>query len=174
MLLPICVLHHIFTQASAAPEQPATQQPPEQHPAPQAAATMAGVVKAAIVAIRVNKDSSEAEPSATAAPCDASDTKNTRQQKQQQWRKLAGNQSPAQHLKANMKQAGTSKPSFSRAVKALTATAADSKVHLKGSREVKAAAAAASGASQAGKAKAATKFKVTAGAGKIKVLYRGT
>jgi hypothetical protein len=132
---------------------------------------MADVVKAAV---RMHMDSSNTELSDTAAPCDTPDTRNTWQQKQQ-LRKLAATHSPTQHLKANMKQAGTSKPSFLRVAKAANATTADSKVQLKGSRDVKAAAAAGGGAGQAGKAKAAaTKFKVTSGAGKIKVLYRGT
>jgi hypothetical protein len=163
-------------QASAAPEQPVTVQLLEQHPAPQAAATMADVVKAAIVTIRTRKDSSNAEVSDTAAPGNASDTQRTQQQKQQQkqLRKLAGNQSPAHHLKANMKQAGTSKPSFLKVAKAVNATSADSKLQLKGSNDGK-AVAAAGGAGKTVKAKAsATKFKVTSGAGKIKVLYRGT
>jgi hypothetical protein len=134
---------------------------------------MADVVRAAV---STHKDTNKAELLDTAAPCDASDTKNIQQQRQQQQlRKLAATQSPAQHLKANMKQAGTSKPSFLWVAKAVNATAADSKVQLKGSRDVKAAAAAGGGAGQVGKAKAAaTKFKVTSGAGKIKVLYRGS
>jgi hypothetical protein len=68
-------------------------------------------------------------------------------------------------------------PTFLKVVKAMNAGAADGKLQSKVSKEGKAAAVGVgvgSGAGQPLKPKSATKFKVTSGAGKIKVLYRGT
>jgi hypothetical protein len=140
---------------------------------------MADVVKAAIVAVRARKHSSTTELPDTAEPCDASDAKDSKQEKRQQQRKVqpAGNQSPLQHLKANVKHAGTGKPTFLKVVKGVNAGGIDCRLQLKGSKEGKAVAAVGAGgaAGQPVKAKAsATKFKVTSGAGKIEVLYRGT
>jgi hypothetical protein len=164
-----------------APQHPAVHQPPAQHPTTQTAATMADVVKATIVAVRAHKpcsDSSALELPDTAEHGDASDTQSTKYLKQPQCKaQSAGNRSPVQHLKATAKHAGTGKPTFLKVVKAMNAGAADGKLQSKVSKEGKAAAVGVgvgSGPGQPLKPKSATKFKVTSGAGKIKVLYRDT
>lgn len=137
---------------------------------------MADVVKADVVAVRAHKNSSTTDLLDTAEPSDASDTKYKNQEKQQRKSQPAGKESPLQHSQTNSKQAGTGKPTFLKVAKAVNAGGTDFKQQLKGSKQGKTVATARAGSAggQPMKAKAsATKFKVTSGAGKIKVLYRG-
>ncbi|WIA18366.1 hypothetical protein OEZ85_009830 [Tetradesmus obliquus] len=163
-------------QEQALAQSLAQQQQSSPHHSSQTAATMADVVKADVVAVRAHKNSSTTDLSDTAEPSDASDTKYKNQEKQQRKSQPAGKESPLQHSQTNSKQAGTGKPTFLKVAKAVNAGGTDFKQQLKGSKQGKTVAAARAGSAggQPMKAKAsATKFKVTSGAGKIKVLYRG-